>query len=162
MHAPQGAQSCGTVAGTTSETAAPAPTSKQAPPGASDPGRGNQPSQNASGQALEFPTLARMREQSTGTARQHRQTRTEGTEKDVDEEMTENSEPGEPGATQPPTAHPSPAPPQPGPSDADVPTGQRDNNSGRTPPAWHPCWQGQGGHASPTPQTTTTREHGPP
>ena len=48
--------------------------------------------------------------------------------------MTEQSEPGEPGATQPPTADPSPAHNQPRPSAGDLPTGQTANTSGRTPP----------------------------
>ena len=42
-----------------------------------------------------------------------------------------------------------------------VPEGHLGTTPEHPPPDWHQAGQGPGDHAPPTPQTTTTEEHGP-
>ena len=76
------------VTETAGETAAPPTTSSHASPDDPSPQRGNQLSGLAYWQALEFATLATMRERSTGAAQQYQQRRTESTRQGAGEEMT--------------------------------------------------------------------------
>ena len=110
----------------TSETAAPPTISSHASPGDRSPESGTQ--------ALQFVTLAPMSEGSTGAAQQNQPRRTESPRQGTVEEITENSEPGEPSATPPPTRHPGLGPPKLGTSAGDLHTGEFNSASGAIPP----------------------------
>ena len=145
----------------TRETAAPPTRSTQYPQGEPDSERRTQPSEHADRRASEFPTLAALRERSTGMAPQHQQRRAEGTEQGTDEEMTESSEPGEPGAAQARTTHPSLASPKQGPTAGDVPKGQSDNASRGPPLSWHPRRRDRETNPSRPPRQPQSRGMGP-
>ena len=106
--------------------------------------------------------MAAMREPSTDTAPHHQYGTAGGTEHRAEEEMMENSEPGEPGATPPPTTQPSLELPLPRPSTEHVPAGQNDNTSGGNPLAWHPLAQNSEAMPPLIPRPPQPRDMGPP